>query len=416
MRLMPFVRLGCLLPLLFLSNTFFVGGGEVGTDVFFLDDHTNGIEAIHRVYYDANGFVSGFEIYRLHQPAESPSRAMATIDAAVRTVAIRGTWTSARTLVFEELRQGDDWLPWATFILSENGRSVERTVHNLDQQLGTELLDARGSYVLTHRGQETGRVLVTEDAVREEFRSGTSRLYELGPDGAIDSYDHYYRNEHYHVGRFETVELGCLLVDVVGADDRYPIAPRLYVRSEPRFTEPIAVIVNTRVLREFSHLDPILPLFFLPTPGADGSPTIVASSTFSEVLDGEEVTYEAQNLSDYDLSTVWVEDGPGNGVGQWFEFRYDRPQLIEWIRIRNGFQANPAWYEKNARLKDFTVTIDGEAVYRGRAPDQLEPFDVDLPDQVGEVVRITIDSAYPGTTYEDLVITEFNVNVGYHEQ
>ena len=127
------------------------------------------------------------------------------------------------------------------------------------------------------------------------------------------------------------------------------------------------------------------------------------------------MTYEAQNLSDYDLSTVWVEDGPGNGVGQWFEFRYDRPQLIEWIRIRNGFQANPAWYEKNARLKDFTVTIDGETVYRGRAPDQLEPFDVDLPDQVGEVVRITIDSAYPGTTYEDLVLTEVNVNVGYYE-
>jgi len=140
--------------------------------------------------------------------------------------------------------------------------------------------------------------------------------------------------------------------------------------------------------------------------------------------------YGANNLVDADLSTAWVEGTPGDGTGEWIEFSIEEGFNLGSISIVNGYRSARETYEANgraARIRCILNFADGDT----------DEFTVDLDDQSWdeisndpcggyqliwetgepmevETVRLQILDAYPGSTYDDLCISEC-ILLGYNE-
>lgn len=133
---------------------------------------------------------------------------------------------------------------------------------------------------------------------------------------------------------------------------------------------------------------------------------IAASSTLSPQ---GKANYRVINLFDHNHETAWVEGVKGYGVGQWVEFQGVRGCSIGAINILNGYvKSDKAWSE-NARVRLLKVTCNGKPIcilelHNSRS---LQTFDVyKLLDRGVKTIRFEILDVYPGTKYQDTVISE----------
>ncbi len=152
---------------------------------------------------------------------------------------------------------------------------------------------------------------------------------------------------------------------------------------------------------------------------ADYVDNIVASSTLKPQ---GRANYRADNIFDRDPKTAWVEGVKGYGIGQWIEFRnvcvvrgsggdYARP--VRNINILNGYvKSDKAWRE-NGRVKRLKVYCNGKPKYILELQNSrsLQAFNVDL--SKGANIRFEILDVYPGTKYQDTVISEIAFDACY---
>lgn len=126
--------------------------------------------------------------------------------------------------------------------------------------------------------------------------------------------------------------------------------------------------------------------------------------------------YKADNLYDKDYETAWVEGVKGYGIGEWIEYknvanRLDGFPVPVWtIKILNGYvKSNKAWKE-NSRVKRLKVYSNGKpkCILELQDSRSLQVFDLDKYDffDVGATIRFEILDVYPGTKYQDTVISE----------
>jgi hypothetical protein len=124
--------------------------------------------------------------------------------------------------------------------------------------------------------------------------------------------------------------------------------------------------------------------------------------------------YGPASLFDNNDETAWVEGVPGHGVGQWVVIEFDQLRLVKSIEINNGYNKDRDIYYKNSRLKEIKVEFSERVdkinvVLRDTGSPQPIALPKDRPVKT-YWIRITIESVYPGTKFDDTAISELHVN------
>ena len=137
--------------------------------------------------------------------------------------------------------------------------------------------------------------------------------------------------------------------------------------------------------------------------------------TASSTLSGGD--YDSWNLWDYEESTAWVEGVSGNGIGEYVTFTVPEGTVITGALIRPGYTKSQDLFFKNAapEAMRFEVDMDARSV---DLSDSVWSFDecfsgisltFDPPLTSSGSVWAFIDSARPGSTYEDTCISELRL-------
>ena len=127
--------------------------------------------------------------------------------------------------------------------------------------------------------------------------------------------------------------------------------------------------------------------------------------------------YKASNIFDRDPETAWVEGVKGHGIGQWIEFknvcvRQDGYWCgVGSISILNGYAKSDKAWRENGRVKRLKVYCNGKPKYILELQNSrsLQSFNVDI--DAGTKIRFEILDVYPGTKFQDTVISEIDFNI-----
>lgn len=145
----------------------------------------------------------------------------------------------------------------------------------------------------------------------------------------------------------------------------------------------------------------------------DNANNIVASSALK--AQGSK-SYKASNIFDEDTETAWVEGVKGHGIGQWIEFKNVSVRIdgywcgVGSISILNGYVKSDKAWKENGRVKRLKVYCNGKPKYILELQNSrsMQTFDVDI--DAGTKIRFEILDVYPGTKFQDTVISEIDFN------
>lgn len=130
---------------------------------------------------------------------------------------------------------------------------------------------------------------------------------------------------------------------------------------------------------------------------------VAASSTY----DGDRATHIATNLIDGKRETNWTEGVDGNGIGEYVHFEFQEKQTITGFRICSGNHSSDSYYAKNARPKEIKLTFEDGSSEQFTLLDVKEEFTFQLSEAITtKNIRLTIQSVYEGSSWEDTVISE----------
>lgn len=136
----------------------------------------------------------------------------------------------------------------------------------------------------------------------------------------------------------------------------------------------------------------------------------VASVTATSSLSEYNMTHSPDRLCDGNLSQAWVEGGAGQGIGEGVTFEFDGVYQVSGFVIYAGYQKSADLYQKNSRPAQLTVSLPGgsEEVYF--LEDMFGGQNISLNSPVTtDEITFTIRSVYPGSKYEDTVISELSL-------
>ncbi|MBS2026585.1 MAG: hypothetical protein JST54_01670 [Deltaproteobacteria bacterium] len=148
-----------------------------------------------------------------------------------------------------------------------------------------------------------------------------------------------------------------------------------------------------------------------------------ASSFLSNGWNKFEQNYLPLYAADDDPATAWVEGVAGPGEGEalsWYGPALKKARAFK-VFIRSGYQKSQALFEANARPRK--IRLDPLVRTEGAVGPGGRPVEVELQNVLGwqkvelpvpasvEGVRLTVISAYAGTKYDDLCISDVQVYV-----
>jgi len=148
-----------------------------------------------------------------------------------------------------------------------------------------------------------------------------------------------------------------------------------------------------------------------------GSVTLTASS----VLPPEHgYTFTADMAHDFDRQTVWTENVPGDGIGESLTLTIDQtdtpedsPLALTHLYLHNGMFTNEKLFRANSRVKRFKLYVDGTYTADLHLLDNRFGQRVAVPEikLAGKttVLKLEIAAAYPGTRYQDVCLTEIQL-------
>jgi hypothetical protein len=133
--------------------------------------------------------------------------------------------------------------------------------------------------------------------------------------------------------------------------------------------------------------------------------SVAASSTLAPAA-----AYHPGYLFDDRLDFGWVEGAKGAGEGEAVTVTLDAPLELGALEVWNGYQRSPDHFQKNARARKVSVTLDGGPPIALELKDAMGAQRLTLPAPTqARRIRIAIESVYPGKLYADLVISELRL-------
>jgi hypothetical protein len=98
------------------------------------------------------------------------------------------------------------------------------------------------------------------------------------------------------------------------------------------------------------------------------------------------------------------------GIGEYLSYRFDRSVQLREIHLINGYAKRPDLFQRNARIRVATITTaagSATALFKDTRGFQ----EIQFRQGQTSFVTITIDSVYPGTRYEDTLLSEIEFHV-----
>ncbi len=106
----------------------------------------------------------------------------------------------------------------------------------------------------------------------------------------------------------------------------------------------------------------------------------------------------------------WVEGVKGPGLGESMTLTFTAPVTLTALELWNGYQRSADHFAKNARAKKVALSLDGAAPLELSVKDVQGPQKLMLPKPTSATtLTLTIKQAYPGSKYDDLVLSELRV-------
>ena len=113
-------------------------------------------------------------------------------------------------------------------------------------------------------------------------------------------------------------------------------------------------------------------------------------------------------MIDQDLTTGWCEGVAGYGEGEKVYFELDGARTVSGFGIRAGYHKSEDLYAKNSRPQEIEIEFSDGSEEIFFLEDIMEEQTFQFPSpRITDSVTLTINSVFPGTKYEDTVITEF---------
>lgn len=135
----------------------------------------------------------------------------------------------------------------------------------------------------------------------------------------------------------------------------------------------------------------------------------VASSTLPPSGDRN---YEVKNIKTYASDFPWCEGAEGDGVGESITVNVARPLPLDSITIMPGYHSmeKPTLWEKNNRVAELEVTLNGEKTFTVKIPDEHveNPYPIPVRDYAEPVktVKLVIKGVHRGTAARDTCISD----------
>jgi tetratricopeptide (TPR) repeat protein len=138
----------------------------------------------------------------------------------------------------------------------------------------------------------------------------------------------------------------------------------------------------------------------------------LAASSF--LKNWKHYTFTPSNLIDDNLWSSWQpKRKPAGGVGEWFKITLAGSQTITGFEIFNGFRLIDELgdlYKMNNRIENATVEFSDGTKMPLHFADVPEAAIITLPaPKQCEWFKVTVDSVYKGTKWNDLAVSEFHV-------
>ena len=127
--------------------------------------------------------------------------------------------------------------------------------------------------------------------------------------------------------------------------------------------------------------------------------------------------YLPKNAHDFSHESVWAEGAAGQGIGEWLEYEFAGAcPRITGVKILPGHVKTQAAWEANSRPKYLKMYYLGKPLCILDLQDtramqcfdlgKLAPLGYHNPDKPTWRIRFEIVEVYPGTKYQDTVISE----------
>jgi hypothetical protein len=139
---------------------------------------------------------------------------------------------------------------------------------------------------------------------------------------------------------------------------------------------------------------------------------LVRSATASSILPPSRVAqYGPEMAIDGAGGTAWVENASGYGVGEWIELHFGAPRRVTALEFRNGYNKG-ARFQENGRLRSLTATFSTGETRTFSLADHPSAQRVTFAGISAQSVRLTINSVYEGSRWEDTALGDVRV-IGY---
>ena len=128
-------------------------------------------------------------------------------------------------------------------------------------------------------------------------------------------------------------------------------------------------------------------------------------------------TYGPRQAFDGENRTAWVEGVAGDGIGEWFEVRFEQPMKISTVYIANGYGKTSRSYQENGRIREASISTEAGSGIITLADSNAEKairLPANLAGKKTRWVRLTILSVYPGGKYPDTALGEFRPDLEEH--
>ena len=138
----------------------------------------------------------------------------------------------------------------------------------------------------------------------------------------------------------------------------------------------------------------------------DSVSEVSASSSLSEY----DMTHEPEFLTDGMVKTAWVEGAPGQGIGESVTLYFDEVYQVTGVDIYARYHKSKSLYRKNSRPKEIFVEFSDGSGETFVLKNQFKKQSVRLSRPADtEYMKITMESVYLGSKFEDTVISEIEL-------